>query len=220
MTEARLAGQSALVTGGAGGFGLACAMLLARDGAAVTLMGRTEAKLEEAKAKIVAAYPEAKVQVCAGDAMSEAEVGAAMDLAASGPDRFGIVVATVGGSRSRGFVETELLFQALDEFRIKTLRAAIFRGDGIRTALTRRTLSRLAEPIASTSGKAVCCVDTSSCQLRNDALDRATGGKLNYDETDRHDSKHGRNHQKNSLEKIIGHRWTLVRWVGRPLTSI
>ncbi|MCB2047359.1 MAG: SDR family oxidoreductase [Novosphingobium sp.] len=107
MTEARLAGQSALVTGGAGGFGLACAMLLARDGAAVTLMGRTEAKLEEAKAKIVAAYPEAKVQVCAGDAMSEAEVGAAMDLAASGPDRFGIVVATVGGSRSRGFVETD-----------------------------------------------------------------------------------------------------------------
>lgn len=107
MSNAILAGQSALVTGGAGGFGLACAMLLARDGAAVTLMGRTAEKLEEAKAAILASYSGATVRTCAGDAMSEADVGAAMDLAASGAERFSIVVATVGGSRSRGFADTD-----------------------------------------------------------------------------------------------------------------
>ena len=71
MSNAILAGQSALVTGGAGGFGLACAMLLARDGAAVTLMGRTAQKLEEAKAAIIASYSGATVRTCAGDAMFE-----------------------------------------------------------------------------------------------------------------------------------------------------
>jgi len=107
MTTHRLEGQSALVTGGAGGFGLACARLLARDGAAVTLMGRTEDKLEAAKRAILAKYPDAQVRTLAGDAMSEADVGAAMDLAASGLQPFCIVVATVGGSRSRGFVDTD-----------------------------------------------------------------------------------------------------------------
>jgi NAD(P)-dependent dehydrogenase (short-subunit alcohol dehydrogenase family) len=34
-----LAGKSAIITGGGGGFGKAIARLLARDGAAVTLMG-------------------------------------------------------------------------------------------------------------------------------------------------------------------------------------
>lgn len=107
MTDQALAGQSALVTGGAGGFGLACATLLVRDGAAVTLMGRTMDKLETAKAALLAQYPAADVRVFEGDAMSEADVGAAMDLAASGLQRLCIVVATVGGSRSRGFLDTD-----------------------------------------------------------------------------------------------------------------
>jgi NAD(P)-dependent dehydrogenase (short-subunit alcohol dehydrogenase family) len=106
MTTRVLEGKSALVTGGAGGFGLACARLLVRDGAAVTLMGRTAESLEAARAELLAQYADAEVRISAGDAMSEADVGAAMDLAASGPQRFCIVVATVGGSRSRGFVDT------------------------------------------------------------------------------------------------------------------
>jgi NAD(P)-dependent dehydrogenase (short-subunit alcohol dehydrogenase family) len=106
MTTRVLEGKSALVTGGAGGFGLACARLLVRDGAAVTLMGRTAESLEAASAELLAQYADAEVRISIGDAMSEADVGAAMDLAASGPHRFCIVVATVGGSRSRGFVDT------------------------------------------------------------------------------------------------------------------
>ena len=107
MTTRTLEGQSALVTGGAGGFGLACAMLLARDGAAVTLMGRTAEKLEAAKASMRERYPGAQITTFEGDALSEADVGAAMDLAASGEDRFSIVVSTVGGSLSGAIASSD-----------------------------------------------------------------------------------------------------------------
>ena len=43
-----LDGTAALITGGGSGIGLAAARLLAADGCAVTLMGRTEAKVREA----------------------------------------------------------------------------------------------------------------------------------------------------------------------------
>jgi NAD(P)-dependent dehydrogenase (short-subunit alcohol dehydrogenase family) len=43
-----LAGKSAIITGGGGGFGKAVAKLLSRD-AAVTLMGRSQERLEQAK---------------------------------------------------------------------------------------------------------------------------------------------------------------------------
>ena len=45
MAEKPLAGQAALVTGGGGGIGSASAAWLARDGAAVLIMGRTESTL-------------------------------------------------------------------------------------------------------------------------------------------------------------------------------
>ena len=41
---------NALVTGGGSGIGLACAESLYRDGANVTLMGRSEQRLAEARA--------------------------------------------------------------------------------------------------------------------------------------------------------------------------
>jgi NAD(P)-dependent dehydrogenase (short-subunit alcohol dehydrogenase family) len=47
-----LDGQAALVTGGGGGIGGASAEWLARDGAAVMIMGRTEATLVESKKRI------------------------------------------------------------------------------------------------------------------------------------------------------------------------
>ena len=45
-------GYGVLVTGGGSGIGLACAQRLARDGAVVTICGRTEARLREAAATI------------------------------------------------------------------------------------------------------------------------------------------------------------------------
>lgn len=92
-----LDGKSALVTGGAGGFGSACARLLARDGAAVTLMGRTEASLMAAADKIRAEFPEAKVDVHAGDGMRDEDVRAAVKTAVDRHGGLDIVIATVGG---------------------------------------------------------------------------------------------------------------------------
>lgn len=92
-----MSGRSALVTGGAGGIGSACATTLARDGCAVTLMGRTEARLEAAAAKLKSAFQNANVRWIPGDALSAADVAAAVDFAVSAHGRLDICVATVGG---------------------------------------------------------------------------------------------------------------------------
>lgn len=92
-----LQGWGALVTGGAGGIGSACAAALARDGCAVTLMGRTESRLEAAAARIREAAPDAGVSWVAGDANVAADVEGAVASALSAHGRLDICVATVGG---------------------------------------------------------------------------------------------------------------------------
>ena len=47
-----LHGKQALITGGAGGIGFACAEALAEAGASLILAGRNEKSLDEAKAKV------------------------------------------------------------------------------------------------------------------------------------------------------------------------
>jgi len=47
-----LEGTAVIVTGGGTGIGRACAEALAADGAAVTICGRTESKLEDAAKRI------------------------------------------------------------------------------------------------------------------------------------------------------------------------
>ncbi|GAB3291382.1 SDR family NAD(P)-dependent oxidoreductase [Parahaliea aestuarii] len=104
-----LKGQSALVTGGAGGIGAACAARLAEDGAAVTLMGRRQDKLEQARAAILDRYPEAEVALCVGDALQEADTVRAAQQAFDLRQRLDIVVPTVGGG---GFMP--LMMQSLE----------------------------------------------------------------------------------------------------------
>ena len=99
------AGQAALVTGGGGGIGSASAAWLARDGAAVTIMGRTEATLAAAKARIEEfAGPGASVAYDVGDALDGDQLGAAMAAAAGRADRLGLAVAVVGGGSMKPFV--------------------------------------------------------------------------------------------------------------------
>ena len=83
-----LEGTAALITGGGGGFGSATALRLARDGAAVTLMGRTESLLEEVADRIAAASPDAPAVRWA--------VARAVAAAGEG-GRLAACVATVGG---------------------------------------------------------------------------------------------------------------------------
>jgi NAD(P)-dependent dehydrogenase (short-subunit alcohol dehydrogenase family) len=103
---ATLSGKSALVTGGAGGFGLSCAMALARDGAAVTLMGRKAPSLDAAKAKIAAAYPEARVALYAGDGTKDEDVRAAIKTAVDTHGSLDIVVSTVGAGMAKSVTES------------------------------------------------------------------------------------------------------------------
>jgi NAD(P)-dependent dehydrogenase (short-subunit alcohol dehydrogenase family) len=97
-----LEGRSALITGGAGGIGLASALHLARDGAAVTLMGRTLASLEAAATRIRDEVPDAQVTAVAGDGLADADVRAAVAHAVEAHGRLDIVVATVGGGGGGG----------------------------------------------------------------------------------------------------------------------
>jgi NAD(P)-dependent dehydrogenase (short-subunit alcohol dehydrogenase family) len=104
-----LEGMSALVTGGGGGIGGASATWLARDGAAVVIMGRTKETLEAKRGQILAdAGPGANVQTFVGDAVDAGELSAAMAHAEGLTGRLAMAVAVVGG----GTMKPLLMFDA------------------------------------------------------------------------------------------------------------
>jgi NAD(P)-dependent dehydrogenase (short-subunit alcohol dehydrogenase family) len=108
VVEKPLAGQAALVTGGGGGIGSACARWLARDGAAVVIMGRTESTLVDARREILdGAGADATVEAFVGDALDQSQVGEALRTAASLADRLAIAVSVVGG----GTMKPLLMFE-------------------------------------------------------------------------------------------------------------
>ena len=111
------AGQAAFVTGGGGGIGAASATWLARDGAAVVIMGRTESTLVKARSAITeAAGPEATVEYVVGDALDAGSVEKGLAAAAGLADRLGVAVSVVGG----GSMKPLLMFddtEVLDELR-------------------------------------------------------------------------------------------------------
>jgi len=107
-----LAGKTAFVTGGAGGIGSHSARLLARDGAAVLIMGRRKDALEKSKAWILETVPNARIEIHAGDAVDEKDVRTGLDKAHAIQGRLDIIVPTVGGG---GF--KPLLMLDADTFR-------------------------------------------------------------------------------------------------------
>lgn len=104
----QLHGLRALVVGGGSGIGLATATLLAREGARVTLAGRTESKLATAAKPLVKEGLDVGWTVC--DALDGPSVRAAVDVASV--DRcLEIAVVVPGG----GSIKPVLLFDD-DEF--------------------------------------------------------------------------------------------------------
>lgn len=65
--DLKLTNKTALVTGSTAGIGLAIAQRLAAEGAAVIITGRTEARIQEARAAILAETPAAEVRGVAVD---------------------------------------------------------------------------------------------------------------------------------------------------------
>lgn len=98
-----LAGRAALVTGGGSGIGLGCARAFAAEGAAVTICGRTQTRLDEGVEAInEAAGGHATVQAVVGDVTDEAQVQAAVAAAAEPTGGLDIVLASAGGSSTIG----------------------------------------------------------------------------------------------------------------------
>ncbi len=104
-----LDGQRAIVIGGGSGIGLGSARLLARDGAAVTIAGRTEDKLRDAVKALDADGLTVSYAVC--DGLDGDSVRAAVDAASDAERRLHIAVVVPGG----GGIKPVLLFED-DEF--------------------------------------------------------------------------------------------------------
>ena len=89
-----LAGRTALVTGGGSGIGLACARHLLRDGAVVTIAGRTEDRLRAAADQLATEGGTVRWIVC--DVTSEEAVHAAVEHAAAPTGKLDVAVANAG----------------------------------------------------------------------------------------------------------------------------
>ncbi|HUS41583.1 MAG TPA: glucose 1-dehydrogenase [Ilumatobacteraceae bacterium] len=105
--DAPLAGQTALITGGGSGIGLACARALAGDGASVVLAARNAERLEASANELRAEFADVAVATVACDVTDEASVEATCAAAADiGPVR--IVVANAGTGSAGPFHLTTL----------------------------------------------------------------------------------------------------------------
>jgi NAD(P)-dependent dehydrogenase (short-subunit alcohol dehydrogenase family) len=118
MERKILSGQAALVTGGGGGIGSASAKWLARDGAAVMIMGRTESTLVDTKKAIQEELgQDAIIEYFVGDALEPDTLQAALDATAKLGDRLAIAVSVVGG----GTMKPLLMFsdkEVMDELHM------------------------------------------------------------------------------------------------------
>ena len=101
-----LAGTTALVTGGGSGIGLACARHLLRDGATVTLAGRSEDKLRAAVDSLGGTA--AAVRWIACDVTDEDAVRAAVEHAAAPTGKLDVAVANAGAGGGGPLFSTDV----------------------------------------------------------------------------------------------------------------
>jgi len=107
-TAGALEGKTALITGGGSGIGLACARALLRDGATVTIAGRSADRLRAAASELERDTPAgAEVRTAACDVTDEAAVEAAV-LTAAAADGLDIVVANAGGGAAGSVLTTSV----------------------------------------------------------------------------------------------------------------
>lgn len=108
-SELALAGRTALVTGGGSGIGLACAGRLLRDGASVTIVGRSADRLEAAAGTLGGVAPAgATIRWRTCDVTDEAAVAAAVEEAARPAGRLDIAIANAGAGAGGSIFATSL----------------------------------------------------------------------------------------------------------------
>jgi 2-hydroxycyclohexanecarboxyl-CoA dehydrogenase len=100
-----LEGKNAVVTGGGSGIGRATALRLARDGAAVAVLGRTAASIEETVAMIAAAG--GKAVACVADAAVKEDIEAALAKTHSELGPVSILINNAGKSPFCPFLDID-----------------------------------------------------------------------------------------------------------------
>lgn len=134
-----LDGYAVLVTGGGSGIGEGCAAALVRDGATVTLCGRTREKLEAAADRLRSmAAPAGEVRTIPADVTVEDDVRAAVEHASAGGALHG-VVHSAGGSRHMGPLHLADADAVRDTFELNMMGTFL-------------TLKHAAEALARTRG--------------------------------------------------------------------
>ena len=145
MSE-RLKGQSAFITGGGSGIGLACAKAFAADGANVLIMGRSEEKLKTALSEISNLTDGSPViQYFPGDVGIESDVAAAVDQA-SQDGCLDIAVANAGTGSLAPIMVTES--SSWDEIMKTNLSGTFF------------TIKHAARKMAASGGGTICGISS------------------------------------------------------------
>src|ERR1700728_3834659 len=91
-------------------------------------------------------------------------------------------------------VEAELLLQALDEGRVESLGAAVFRADVELRAGLQGAMGKIA---AGRAGNTRRRAGIAAAQLSDDALHRTARSELNHDERRQHDAENRGDHEQN-----------------------
>ena len=104
-------GRLALVTGATGGLGKAIAAGLAREGAAIVVVGRSTARAEEAIAGIRAQVPDARLEPLACDLSDQASIRRAVAGVLSRHERLDVLVNAAGVFRKERHVTLDGLEQ-------------------------------------------------------------------------------------------------------------
>lgn len=146
-----LEGQSALITGGSGGIGSACAKALLVDGASVTIMGRREEALEETRRRLLSYVQEgALLSISVGDALKKDDVKRALRVAHNVTGQLNMCIATVGGGDIRPLLlHDEETF--LQELNYNIVSAFL--------------LLRHATPLMAEHGGSVVCISSDAAKL-------------------------------------------------------
>ncbi len=110
--ECRMDGRTAIVTGGSLGLGKAMAMEFAKSGASVAIIARRAEILNEAKAEICAAAPDAKVGAYPCDLRDPAAIKSAHQAIVGELGDVDVLVNNAGTSRAMDFLEiTDALWE-------------------------------------------------------------------------------------------------------------
>ena len=137
--------QSVFVTGGGSGIGLGSALAFARDGAAVTLFGRSVDRLENGANEIRAAVPDADVTCFAGDVSSEADLENAI-AATNARVPLHVAVANAGTGGLSPIIETDA--DQFDQIMRVNARGSLL------------TFKHAGRAIAANGGGALCAISS------------------------------------------------------------